>query len=178
MPTTPRLRSRLSARERRAAILHVAIPQFAAQGYAGCTAAIAERAGISHPYLFRLYPTKKALFLACLEEVARRARDVLADAADPPAPPEARLGRMASALRADALRDQRRFLMQTLAAAAGDPEIRAAARLVLGRLVADAVRLSGASPRAVARSCAELMLVTTAEQLDLSDHAAIRGALP
>ena len=156
--------TRLTAHERRSTILRVAIPQFAAHGYAACTAAIAERAGISHPYLFRLYPTKKALFLACVDEVARRARVALAAAAAQPGTSAERLGRMTRALSAGEHLDDRRFHLQTLAAAR-DPEIRTAARAVLGRLEADAVRLSGASPAAVARRGAELMLLTAGELL-------------
>ena len=57
---------RKSAEERREEVLDVAMARFAEGGYAGTsTETIAREAGISHPYLFRLFRTKKELFLAC-----------------------------------------------------------------------------------------------------------------
>src|SRR3954452_3724476 len=65
--------TRLSAAERRDSILDAALVEFAARGYEGTsTEDIARRAGISQPYLFRLFGTKKELFKAtsarCLRE--------------------------------------------------------------------------------------------------------------
>src|SRR5919106_5654617 len=59
---------RKTAEERRESVLEAARAEFAVTGYHGTsTDAIAARAGISQPYLFRLYGTKKKLFLACIE---------------------------------------------------------------------------------------------------------------
>src|SRR3990170_1026531 len=59
-------RTRKSAEERREEIIALAIEQFAVSGYKGTsTDAIAREAGISQPYLFRLFKTKRELFLAC-----------------------------------------------------------------------------------------------------------------
>ena len=70
--TTARTRTRKSAEERREEIVAIAIEQFALNGYKGTsTEAIAREAGISQPYLFRLFKTKRDLFLACFEVVAR-----------------------------------------------------------------------------------------------------------
>lgn len=61
-------RTRWTADDRREAIVQAAIEEFAAAGFAGATtAAIARRAGISQPYVFRFFPTKKDLALAALE---------------------------------------------------------------------------------------------------------------
>src|SRR3954470_11273797 len=65
--------TRLSAAERRDSILDAALVEFAARGYEGTsTEDGARRAGISQPYLFRLFGTKKELFKAtsarCLRE--------------------------------------------------------------------------------------------------------------
>jgi AcrR family transcriptional regulator len=58
----------MRADERREAVLAVALPEFARGGLTGTsTEVIAQRAGISQPYLFRLFPTKKALFLAAVD---------------------------------------------------------------------------------------------------------------
>ena len=60
---------RMSAEDRRAQVIAEAITVFARFGYEGATtAAIAERVGVSQPYLFRLFPTKKDLFLAASEK--------------------------------------------------------------------------------------------------------------
>jgi AcrR family transcriptional regulator len=63
----------MTASERRTAVLAAAITEFARSGYAGTsTDAIASRAGISQPYLFRLFGTKKDLFVATYELVSDR----------------------------------------------------------------------------------------------------------
>lgn len=65
--------TRQTADERRTTVLAAAISEFARFGYAGTsTDAIATRAGISQPYLFRLFGTKKDLFLATYDLVADR----------------------------------------------------------------------------------------------------------
>ncbi len=70
---TPATAQRLTADERRDAVIAAATIEFAATGYAGTsTQAIARRVGVSQPYLFQLYETKEDLFLAtvraCFEE--------------------------------------------------------------------------------------------------------------
>lgn len=56
---------RMSAEDRRAQVIRESIAVFARFGYEGATtAAIAERVGVTQPYLFKLFPTKKDLFLA------------------------------------------------------------------------------------------------------------------
>jgi AcrR family transcriptional regulator len=67
---------RMSAQERRTAVVGAAMIEFARRGYDGTsTQDIARRAGVSQPYLFRLFPGKRALFLAaatrCVAETAR-----------------------------------------------------------------------------------------------------------
>src|SRR3972149_2031538 len=67
---------RMTAADRREAILEAAVEEIARNGFAGATTAdIARRAGISQPYVFRFFPTKKDLCLAvidrCLSRVLR-----------------------------------------------------------------------------------------------------------
>src|SRR5919108_2189133 len=77
------VRSRMSAAERRDAILEVAASEFAIGGLHGTsTEAIAARAGISQPYLFRLFGTKKGLFLACVEQCFDRTQGTFRAAAE------------------------------------------------------------------------------------------------
>src|SRR6478736_2456644 len=59
---------RQTAAERRDAILDAALIEFAERGLHGTsTERIAKRAGISQPYVFRLFGTKKELFVATVE---------------------------------------------------------------------------------------------------------------
>ncbi|MGW2549630.1 TetR/AcrR family transcriptional regulator [Streptomyces sp. NPDC001635] len=67
---------RMSAEERRESVIRAAASEFARGGYHGTsTEAIAKRVGVSQPYLFRLFPGKKAIFLAaaerCVEDTIR-----------------------------------------------------------------------------------------------------------
>jgi AcrR family transcriptional regulator len=67
---------RMSAEERRESVIRAATKEFARGGYHGTsTEAIARRVGVSQPYLFRLFPSKKAIFLAaserCVEDTIR-----------------------------------------------------------------------------------------------------------
>ncbi|GHI05657.1 TetR family transcriptional regulator [Streptomyces cellostaticus] len=58
----------MSADERRESVIRAATTEFARGGYYGTsTEAIAKRVGVSQPYLFRLFPGKKAIFLAVAE---------------------------------------------------------------------------------------------------------------
>jgi AcrR family transcriptional regulator len=58
---------RISALERRESVIRAAVGEFARTGYHGTsTAAIAKRVGVTQPYLFRLFPDKKAIFVAAL----------------------------------------------------------------------------------------------------------------
>ena len=57
----------MSAEERRESVVLASMSEFAKGGYHGTsTQAIADRVGVSQPYLFRLFPNKKALFLAAV----------------------------------------------------------------------------------------------------------------
>src|SRR5437588_10778238 len=63
---------RKSAAERRDEILEAALVEFAARGLeGGSTEAIARAVGISQPYVFRLFGTKKRLFMATVERCMR-----------------------------------------------------------------------------------------------------------
>jgi AcrR family transcriptional regulator len=73
---------RMSAEERRESVIRAAIAEFAQNGYHGTsTEAIAKRVGVSQPYLFRLFPGKKAIFLAATDRCMRDMRRVFEEAA-------------------------------------------------------------------------------------------------
>ncbi|TWV57074.1 TetR/AcrR family transcriptional regulator [Streptomyces misionensis] len=66
----------MSAEERRESVVRAAMEEFGRGGYYGTsTEAIASRVGVSQPYLFRLFPGKRAIFLAaadrCIQDTIR-----------------------------------------------------------------------------------------------------------
>src|SRR5438309_11661831 len=74
---------RKSADERREAVLEAALEEFAARGLDGAsTEAIAAKAGISQPYVFRLFGTKKDLFMAVIGRCFRQTLELFQRAAE------------------------------------------------------------------------------------------------
>ncbi len=156
---------RSTADERRAEVIAAATVEFAAGGYAGTsTAAIARRAGVSQPYLFQLFRTKKELFLATVRESFARitlrfeASAKVAHAAGLDA--EQILDAMGHAyidmLVAD--RDQLRLQLHAYAACA-DPEVQGAVRAQYLELWQTVGRVSGADPDALYPWFASGMLI-------------------
>ncbi|MGH2370920.1 MAG: TetR/AcrR family transcriptional regulator [Chloroflexota bacterium] len=75
--------TRMSAEDRRESVIRAAMIEFGRGGYDGTsTAAIAKRVGVSQPYLFRLYPNKRAIFTAAALRCIAETRRVLEEAAD------------------------------------------------------------------------------------------------
>src|ERR1700690_2415328 len=75
--------TRHSAAERRDDVLDAALIEFAEQGYEGTsTEDIARRAGISQPYLFRLFGTKKELFKGAVSRCMRETLELFQRAAE------------------------------------------------------------------------------------------------
>jgi len=73
---------RMSAEDRREQVIKEAVTVFARYGYEGATtAAVAQRVGVSQPYLFRLFPSKKDLFLAASERNMNDTLGLLREAA-------------------------------------------------------------------------------------------------
>ena len=74
---------RKTAEERREAVLDAALEEFAARGIHGAsTETIAKAAGISQPYVFRLFGTKKELFKAVTARCFRETLEVFQRAAE------------------------------------------------------------------------------------------------
>lgn len=79
----------MSADERRASVVRAAMSEFARGGYEGTsTEAIAKRVGVSQPYLFRLFPNKRAMFLAAALHCMELTRDAFVAAAKDAEPDE------------------------------------------------------------------------------------------
>jgi AcrR family transcriptional regulator len=158
---------RMKAAERREAVLAAAVIEFAARGLAGTsTEDVARRAGISQPYLFRLFPTKKALFLALVDRCFRQVA-VAFEAAAADRVGEDALEAMANAYH-QLLQDRTLLLLQLQAyAACDDPEIRDATRTGFKQLWALVERLSGLPYERVVTFFAMGMLMNVAAAMDL-----------
>ena len=76
-------RTRLTAAERGEEVLEAAVVAFGASGYAGTkTDEIARLAGVSQPYVIRLFGTKQQLFVATVQRVCDRIEQAFRDAAE------------------------------------------------------------------------------------------------
>jgi AcrR family transcriptional regulator len=168
---TPKKRERgprISADERRELVVEVAVEEFARRGLHGTpTQDIAERAGISHAYLFRLFPTKTDLFIAVTKRCFQRVTEAFADAAARTAPGEERLHAMGSAY-IGLLADRSRLLGQLQAYAACDePRVRKAVQRGWDELYGFVESESGADREDVRGFFATGMLLTVAAAVDL-----------
>ena len=164
-----RARTRSTAAARREELLAAAIAEFAVTGYHGTsTEAIAQRAGISQPYLFRLYGTKKDLFLACVDRCFDRMIEAFrAATADPPLDCETPLRAMGRAY-VDMLADRELLLFQLqIYAAAADADVRARGRARYEELGREVERLAGVTRDERLRFTGQGMLLNVAAALDL-----------
>jgi AcrR family transcriptional regulator len=162
--------ARKSAEERRLEVIDAASDVFAHQGLAGAsTDEIARRAGISQPYLFRLFRTKKELFVAVAERCFRETRETFERAAEGKTGDEAlaAMGRAYGELiRADP--NRLRGQLQSYAAC-DDPEIRAVVRRGYGEIVDTVERVSGVDAERLSQFFARGMLITVVAAMDLLD---------
>ena len=164
-------RKRRSAEERREEIVGIAIRHFGQTGYhATSTEAIAQDAGISQPYLFRLFKTKRDLFVACLQASDERIIETFRHAAAG-LPQEEALAAMGKAY-VEQLSDTSALLFQLQSyAATADPVIREHVRAGYGRIVGEVTRLSGARPDEVWQFFSHGMLLNVVAALHLDEIA-------
>ena len=160
---------RKTAEERREAVLDAALEEFAHRGLeGGSTEAIAAKAGISQPYVFRLFGTKKELFKAVVARCFRETLELFQRAAEGKRGEEA-LQAMGQAYR-ELLSDRTRLEAQMQAySACEDPEIREVVRNGYGDLVAYVERVSGAEPEVITRFFAAGMLMNVLASMGLQD---------
>lgn len=165
---------RQTAEERREAVIDAARHEFALHGLHGAsTDAIARAAGISQPYLFRLFGSKRELYLAVNERCFERTLETFRQAATGKAGADA-LQAMGDAY-GRLIEDDRTMLqgqLQAYAASCEDDEIRAATARGFGRLVDYVEAVSGADPRTVTRFFAQGMLYNVMAALELTVGAA------
>jgi AcrR family transcriptional regulator len=159
---------RKSAGERREEVLEAALTEFAARGLdGGSTEAIAKAVGISQPYVFRLFGTKKELFIATIERCMRGTLDMFRSAAAGLSG-EAALKAIGEAYVERLTTDPTYLHSQMQAyAACDDSEIRNVVRKGYGELVAYAERVSGADAAEISRFFAKGMLLNVIASMDL-----------
>ena len=161
---------RLSAAERKDDVLDAALIEFAERGFAGTsTEDIARRAGISQPYLFRLFGTKKELFTATVSRCFRETLELFQQAAEGKRGEEA-LQAIGKAYM-EQLETNRTWLRSQMQAyaASDDAEIRAVVRAGYGDLVAYVRRVSGADWPTVWRFFSTGMLLNVLSSMHVND---------
>ncbi len=141
--------------------------EFAERGLHGAsTEEIAKRAGISQPYVFRLFGSKKDLFKAATARCLRETLETFQRAAEGKRGQEA-LDAMGAAYQ-ELLVDRTRLRAQMQAyAACDDPDICEVVRNGYGDIVAYVERVSGLPPEDVARFFANGMLMNVIASMDL-----------
>jgi AcrR family transcriptional regulator len=158
----------MSASERREIVIREAAVEFARRGYdATSTEAIAKRVGVSQPYLFRLFGSKRELFY----EVARRCfDDVLAEM-------RAATGGLTGHDAIIAMRLRYRDLLasspllplqlQIYAAAIDDPKLRELGRAKWAEMWRAVASLSGGPPEEVLQFLSVGMVVNVLTAFDV-----------
>jgi AcrR family transcriptional regulator len=162
-----RTTERKSAEVRREEILEAAMKEFAYGGLHGTsTEKIAVRAGISQPYLFRLFGTKKDLFIASSTRCFGRVLAAFQEAAEGKTGYEAK---KAMGLAYEQLLADREMLLgqMQMYAACSDPEICAATRAGFAELFRFVEHAAGLSTEEIRDFFAMGMLMNVAAAMDL-----------
>jgi len=162
--------TRQTAAERREAVLEAANVEFALRGLHGAsTDAIARRAGISQPYLFRLFGSKKELFIAVVDDCLARTLESFRAAASGKSGQEAleAIGNT-YAVSIESDRTMLQGQLQAYAASVGDADIRETTARGFGRLVDYVETVSGADRVTISRFFATGMLMNVLAAMDYS----------
>ena len=180
MMTAPTTATRQSADVSRRTVLKAAMVEFAEGGYAGTsTEAIAQRAGLSQPYIFRLFGTKRDLFIAAVSLMHARIEAAFRTAAADLSGIEA-LAAMGEAYH-ELLGERDLLLLQMHAyAASSDPEIRKASREGFRHLWSVVEQLTGLHEEWVRRFFAQGMLMNVLAAFDATalDESWARACQP
>jgi AcrR family transcriptional regulator len=164
-------KARLTAAERSEEVLQAAVQAFGASGYAGTkTDEIARLAGVSQPYVIRLFGTKQQLFLAAVQAVCDRVEQSLRDAAEE-SPDLASLGNAY-----EMLMDERELLLVLLhgLSASGQPAIGDVVRERFGGIYRLVRELTGASPTEAREFLCTGMLLTVMSAMQVQGSATIK----
>jgi AcrR family transcriptional regulator len=160
---------RQTASARREALVDAAVEQFALTGlYGTAVSAITDEVGITQPYAFSLFGTKKGLFLAAVERGFDRVEESFRAAAAG-AGEDGAFDAMKESYGA-VLADRSLLLIQLQAyAASADDDVRDVVRRRYAQLYELVRELSGANRDELAQFFATGMLLNVAAALDLPD---------
>ncbi|WP_307831428.1 TetR/AcrR family transcriptional regulator [Nucisporomicrobium flavum] len=166
----PRTRSRLTAEERHDQLLHAALTAFTTGGYAGTTTdQVARIAGVSQPYVIRLFGSKQELFLATVKHAGARVEAHFREAAAREATLES-LGEAYDDLLAE--RELITVLLHGFAAGA-DPAIGPVVRECFGRIYLAVRELTGAGEDEAREFLAMGMLLTVLGAMGIAGPHAV-----
>ena len=159
---------RKTADQRREDVLDAALSVFAEHGLSGAsTDEIARKAGISQPYLFRLFHTKKELFMASAERCLTETLETFEKAAEGKTG-EGALQAMGQAYGEMITSNPDRLRAQLQAyIACEDPEIAAVVHRGFGDIVDHVGRASGVDPARLSRFFARGMLINVLASMDV-----------
>jgi AcrR family transcriptional regulator len=164
--------TRQTAEARREAVLEAARHEFAQHGLHGAsTDTIARRAGISQPYIFRLFGSKKELFLACNDLCFARTLETFREAAAGTSGTDAL--RAIGEAYAGLIESDRTMLqgqLQAYAASVEDDDVRAHTASGYGRLVDYVETVSGADRQTITAFFAKGMLMNVLAAMQYSIH--------
>lgn len=160
-------RSRASAHDRRDAIVCAAVDLLGVVGVHSMTiAAVAAKAGISAPYVYRLFGTKAELIGAVIERDADQRLELVRSATARRGPSQSALEAIESsfaqsrAVDTDALRRQLHVW-----AAGSDPAVAAVVRNCVGKVWNEISTFTGENPAQVRRFMADVALATIQESM-------------
>jgi AcrR family transcriptional regulator len=150
---------RKTAEERREQILEAAISEFSARGLRGASVDdLAARVGVSQPYVYRLFGTKRDLFLAAMGRVCDSIQEAFRRAAEESSGNA--LEAMGRSYNPSLFRREDMLMLLQGFAAADDPEVREAVGERYAGLWRFVEGASGASEEEVWRFFATGMLLT------------------
>ncbi|MET8352931.1 MULTISPECIES: TetR/AcrR family transcriptional regulator [unclassified Micromonospora] len=157
---------RATAEERRTQIRQAAAAAFAGAGLHGTSVKlIASEIGISEAYVFRLFGTKRALFIDVVTAAFDAMSDGMVAAAGDATGVDALM--LMGAEYKQLLVDRQRLMLQMQGfAACGDPDVRDAVRDAFGRLWSRVAAISGLDPLRVKTFIAFGMLLNDIAALD------------
>jgi AcrR family transcriptional regulator len=161
--------TRMSGQDRRAQVLRFAATEFAAGGLHGAsTEQIARQAEITQAYIFRMFGTKKALFLELVVAAFDRMTEGMREAAGVESGLDA-LRKMGTQYN-EMLADRTSLLLQLQGfAACGDLEVRESVRECFGRMWQTVAEITGLDPVTIKAFFAFGMLLNSGAALEVAD---------
>lgn len=161
----------MKAEDRKVLILEAAMEEYGRSGmHATSVEVIAERAGVSQPYIFRLFGTKAGLITAAIEHHTTLLRQAFRDAVEQREPGASPLEAMAVAYIGFMTDDVNSLRCQLHTWAAGsDPAIKDVAQRTYREIWEDIAELSGGTADEVRDFMGHGMLLTILAALDLTE---------